>query len=428
MWVSQPEGTDRSDPVNVSFEGMTPDGKNIFFDTNSPLLDEDVNSGPDLYRFTVSDNPATDSNLTLITNDGGAVNDPGTGSFGAALVGMSNDGRRVYVHDIGAHLDLWQEGIGIRVIDPGLARPTEATRQLAFTASQPGLGRVSPDGEWVAYLSDGEMHLYSLRDDRVTCVSCPFGATVVPRVTNTGEVNNDGFRPHFLSDDGKVFFTSTGALVPQDGNGVADVYQYDGQTRELTLLTSGKGRDPAMFSDASPSGDDVFVVTRQPLAPNDTDDYVDLYDVRVGLAPPSPPAGSAPACEGDACQGALSGSPADDSLGSLSFDGDESGSPGHPGLTIRRRAVLHGAVGAIHVKLAVPGRLRWTGRGLVAGSAKRDAGTTSFRLRLGQRARTQLKRSGHYATTVHLTFQAAGGVNVTRSIRVTFRAAAKKGR
>ncbi len=301
MWVSEPEGTDKSEPENVHYEGMTPDGKYIFFDTDSPLLDSDTAAGPDLYRFTVTADPAHEPNLTLITNDGGARNDPG--GYGAALVGMSDDGKRVYIHDIGDRLDLWQEGAGVKTVASGVIR--FVLSKLSLTDSQPGNARVSPDGEWVAYLTfeDNEMHLYNLKDNTVTCVSCPSGATLRPTLTHTGELDYDGFRPRFLTNDGKVFFTTTGGLVPQDKNGVADVYEYDGPTKTLSLISTGTGRDPSMFTDASTSGNDVFFVTRQQLAASDHDPFVDLYDARVGPAPPTQPIDTAPACEDDSCQG-----------------------------------------------------------------------------------------------------------------------------
>ncbi len=308
VWVSQPEGTDQSDPVNVSFEGMTPDGKSVFFDTNSPLLDADTSPGPDMYRYTESADPASDSNLTLITTDGGAVNDPFGG--GAALVGMSDDGKRVYTHSGLSHLDLWQEGIGTKTIAPGLARPAPGAGYLTLTATQPGNGRVSADGNWVAYLAEGEMHLYSREDDNVTCVSCPSGASLVPTVTNTGRLDFDGFRPRFLTDDGTVFFTSTGGLVPEDTNGVADVYSYNGPSGKLSLVTSGRGSEPMEFADAGKGGNDVFFVTRQRLISSDTDDFVDLYDARVGGGVDEPESPTVVPCAGESCQGAASASAA----------------------------------------------------------------------------------------------------------------------
>ena len=53
MLVSQPEGSDNEPCGNVQFEGMTPDGKSVFFMTESPLLDADTAGGPGsvpLYR------------------------------------------------------------------------------------------------------------------------------------------------------------------------------------------------------------------------------------------------------------------------------------------------------------------------------------------------------------------------------------------
>ena len=83
------------------------------------------------------------------------------------------------------------------------------------------------------------MYLYSLRDGTSTCVSCPSSATIVPTPTDSGRLDYDGFRPRYLSNDGKVFFSAVGGLVPQDINGVADFYEYDGQTKEVELAELG---------------------------------------------------------------------------------------------------------------------------------------------------------------------------------------------
>ena len=425
VWVSEPQLTSRP-PNGVVFEGMTPDGNNVFFVSDDPLVAGDDVSGPDMYRFTYD--PATGGgSLTLLTDDGKGLTD--NSGFGGELVGMSDDGRRVYLHENNAKLKLWQEGVpGLTMVDPSAARPTSAGDWLTLVASAPGNGRVSPDGNWFAYIKDSQMYVYDRRAGGApTCVSCPSDATVEATVTNSGARSLFDFRPRFLSDDGKVFFTSTGSLVPADTNGIADVYEYDGQTRELSLLTSGKGVDPAMFVDASRSGSDVFVVTRAQLVRSDRDDYVDVYDVRVGAAPPDQP-GAAPACEGDACQGSLAGSPADDAVGSLSFEGAQTSGAGHARLTTRRRVTFHGTAGLLSVRLSAGGRVAWSGRGLVSGSLRRgSAGTVRVRVRLDRHGRAALARLGHYTTTVRLTFRAAGGGTARASVRVTFRAA-KKGR
>jgi len=429
VWVSQPElsSGDRTPPNGIQFEGMTPDGKNVFFASDDPLVDGDTAPGPDEYRFTYSADPASDGgNLTLLTNDGQAYDSP-TG-VGGTLVGMSDDARRVYLHENGGTLKLWQEGVpGLTTVDPDAPRPTEQKLWLTLVGSMPGNGRVSPDGNWFAYIKNGQMYLYDRARQSLTCVSCPSDATVEPAVTQAGRRYYKGYRPRFLSDNGKVFFTSTGSLVPADTNGVADVYEYDGQTRTLSLLSTGKGRDPVMFADASRNGDDVFVVTRQQLVPSDQDGYVDVYDIRVGPAPPGSPLDTAPACEGGACQGALSVAPAEAALGSSLDDA----APGavHAHLTVRRRATFRGTTGTLSVKLNAGGRIAWRGRGLVSGSLRRSSeGTAKVRLRLSRSARVELKRSGHYTTVVRLTFHAADGSEATATVHVTFRARQRKGR
>lgn len=307
VWVSEPEraswkdGTDKSLPANVGFEGMTPDGQNVFFVSESPLLDADTAPGPDLYRYTVGPDPEDESNLTLITNTGGSVHDFAT--FGGPLVGMSDDGRIVYVHDIGSPLTVWEDA-ATRTIDT-VGRSTEARHWLTLAASEPGNGRVSPDGDWLAYLGS-QMFLYDREHDRVICASCPGDASLRPKLASGSDHDHATFRPRFLSNDGRVFFTSTAALVSEDVNTVADVYEFDGPTEKLSLVSSGTGNQPSEFADASASGDDVFFVTRAQLVPSDHDEYVDLYDARVGggfdeAQPPSSP------CLGEACRAGASG-------------------------------------------------------------------------------------------------------------------------
>jgi len=311
VWVSEPEMSDENDktPRNgIVFEGMTPDGENVFFSSEDPLVEEDTAPGPDEYRFTYSADAASNGgNLTLITNDGEAPNSPI--SFGGTLVGMSDDAKRVYLHEGNKGLKLWEEGVpGLTAVHPSAARVSGKRSWLTLVASQPGHARVSPDGNWLAFMGE-QMYLYDRAEDSLTCVSCPSDATIVPTVTSTGRREYLGFRPRFLSNDGKVFFTSTGALVPEDTNGVADVYEYDGQTKTLSLLSSGTGSEASEFADASKSGDDVFILSRQQLVPSDHDEYADLYDVRAGGGFDEPALAPTAPCNGEACQGTQGAAP-----------------------------------------------------------------------------------------------------------------------
>jgi len=300
--VSESEnGAFTEEAQEVFFNGMSPDGRNVFFTSISPLLAADDAPGPDLYRWTDSLDPEHEDNLTLITNNGGAVSDfTGTGS---PLIGMSDAATRVYVHSAGGRIELWEEGNGIKTIDPDVPRPITRASWLSLLGTLPGRGRVSPDGNWIAYITrDNEMRLYDRQRDTVTKVAASVSLT--PELTKNGNPEIVGLRPRFLSSGAKVFFTSVEALLPEDTNGVADVYQYDGPSGKLSLVTSGGGGEPMEFADASADGSEVFFYTRDQLVPSDTDEFIDLYVARVDGGFDEPEPSPVVPCNGEACQGA----------------------------------------------------------------------------------------------------------------------------
>jgi hypothetical protein len=324
--ITEPQGgASPPEPEGVSFQAMTPDGRNVFFTTTSQLLPEDHNSGPDLYRWTDSDDPVHHGVLTQITNAGEFTLD----GIKNGVVGVSDDGTRVYYETLSGELVLWDNGT-TRLISSDALENSGEENSLAAVASRPGFGRVSPDGNWLAFLSNStlgahgisgltgqiienastseghyEMYLYDLGDNALTCVSCiprsTADASITPAVTK-GDPHLDfaDIRPHFLADNGTVFFSTSEALSSTDVNGIADTYQYDPAVGRPELLSAGRAAAPAMFVDANPSGHDVFMVSRQRLVGRDTDDLVDVYDARSGGGFSEPPP-SAP-CLGEACK------------------------------------------------------------------------------------------------------------------------------
>lgn len=324
VWISEPEvGGTPPAPENVLLQQVTGDSRHVIFTTSSQLLPEDTNAGPDIYLYTEGPNPEHERNLTLITDSGNVS--PQLDNGATAVIGSSDDGSTIYWFDSGQIL-AWHEGAITPVASINLAG-AGAEMSLSATASAPGSARVSPDGRYLAFMAksvvsngpnpligDGaehtELYLYDAVTDQLRCVSCPTAgaatseASVIPSVNSIEPANFLlGDRPSFLASDGKVFFSTAQALVPQDVNGVADVYEFDPATGSVRLLSTGRGSEPAGFVGASRDGSDVFIVTRQRLVGADRDGFVDLYDVRVGGGFPEPPPGSPP-CEGEACQGA----------------------------------------------------------------------------------------------------------------------------
>ncbi|HEX3851320.1 MAG TPA: hypothetical protein VHW01_10170, partial [Polyangiaceae bacterium] len=218
--------------------------------------------------------------------------------------------------------------------------------------------RVSPNGHYLAFMSDSsltgydnddavsgepdeEVFLYDHQTGKLICPSCNrsgarpqglyfenFGkaplinpgqmlsyhwvASDLP-VWDEIDINDTLHQPRYLSNDGRLFFNSTDALVPQDANGVADVYEYEpdelGSCAQaegcVNLISSGASGEESAFVEASESGEDVFFATTARLSAQDVDTDYDIYDAHVCTsavpcvqAPVSPP----PCSSGESCK------------------------------------------------------------------------------------------------------------------------------
>ncbi len=229
------------------------------------------------------------------------------------------------------------------------------------------VGRVTPSGEWLAFMSDRsltgydnhdvhsgrpdeEAYLYNSASGNLVCVSCnptgerPHGfeyshfgglslvaqnsgiwaehvwlAATLPVWTgfSTGHAQ---YQSRYLDEDGRMFFNSSDGLVPRDTNEQEDVYEYEPAgvgtcTSEapsyisaergcLGLVSSGESPEESAFLDASENGNDVFFLTQSKLSKRDTDTALDVYDARVGGIEHEE--AKPVECEGDACQAPVS--------------------------------------------------------------------------------------------------------------------------
>jgi hypothetical protein len=136
------------------------------------------------------------------------------------------------------------------------------------------------------------------------------------------------YQPRYLSDGGRLFFNSPDALVPQDTNGLEDVYEYE-PTGEgdctsasstfsadsggcVGLISSGTSSGESAFFDASENGDDVFFTTISKLVGVDYDTSYDVYDAHVcstSVPCVTAPVSSPPCTSGDSCKAAPSPQP-----------------------------------------------------------------------------------------------------------------------
>jgi hypothetical protein len=227
----------------------------------------------------------------------------------------------------------WHANIGGRT-----AQITPDGRHLVFESRHtlPKYNNAS-SGEAVV-----EALVYDADTNRLSCVSCaPSGA---PPQGGEGR-RQEGLLPgsalgntvstyflRWMSEDGsRVFFDSGQPLVPQDNNGVADVYEWEqegvsGCPTAATarqdggctfLLSGGNSADVSLFVDASANGNDVFFTTRSRLVPRDRNENVKLYDARVDGGFPE----TSLACTGTGCQGVPPGPPSFATPSSATFNG-----------------------------------------------------------------------------------------------------------
>lgn len=152
-----------------------------------------------------------------------------------------------------------------------------------------------------------ELYRYDSANGSLICVSCdPSGARPVSNALFADSTPRDGAAGanRALSDDGSyAFFDTADPLVPQDDNGVRDVYEW--HEGRVSLISSGHDPFPSYYLSSSPDGANVFFGTHARLVPQDTDTAGDVYDARI--CTPSdpclkPPPGDTAQCEGDACQ------------------------------------------------------------------------------------------------------------------------------
>jgi DNA-binding beta-propeller fold protein YncE len=182
---------------------------------------------------------------------------------------------------------------------------------------------LTPDGSGLLFMSQkgltgydnsragtplSEVFLYSASAG-LTCVSCsPSGEPPVPTNFDTYHGPVGGFfpitkatasrataQPRVIADNGnRVFFDSGEPLVPQDTNGWLDVYEWERQGIGscplmggcVYLISDGTNPDSSYLLAASASGDDAFFITRAQLVPQDRNGNEDVYDAKVGGTPP----------------------------------------------------------------------------------------------------------------------------------------------
>ena len=223
------------------------------------------------------------------------------------------------------------------------------------------MGEASPDGRWLAFLSQAELtgydnvgpcagneevgkieqgpcleaFLYDSATKQLRCASCnptgerPVGQSVLRLIFEAPPTTG---QPRYLTNSGRLYFDSRDSLVAADTNeGAEDVYEYEpegvgGCASEFaeggcaSLISSGREDLDSNLLAIDETGANVFFTTRQRLLAKDTDELIDLYDAREGGGIAAETETQRAECQGEACQPS-SNPPANPTPGSSSFQG-----------------------------------------------------------------------------------------------------------
>jgi hypothetical protein len=218
-------------PFDAAFVDATPDGGQVFFETEEQLVSADTDNFHDVYQGgprLVSTGPAG-----------------GNGAFDAQFAGVAR-------------------GAPTAPFGPAGVAPDE---RLAFFETEESL---------VAADTDAQVDVYSFnhfRSPQTELVSTgPAGGN------GTEDATFDG-----VSDDGaRAFFSTAESLVGADTDAARDVYEREPAATTLlsTGPTGGNGALDAQYAGQGRDGRAVFLSTSEQLVAADTDASADIYVTR----------------------------------------------------------------------------------------------------------------------------------------------------
>ena len=334
----------------VKYQGMTADGSKVYFTSAQKLTSDDHDTSTDLYMWS----EATDSLTRVSVGSSGVVGDTdacsptwttgcdvevvppnvGTQFTNASDNSIAADAGDIYFYSpeqfvggrgIPGRRNLYVFRGGqvhyVTTLDPDkpLTRiqvSPDGAHAAFLTATQlTGYDNTIPGGvcEPAGYTGPAtgprcqEMYAYNVDQDTLTCVSCL--AIGTPPAGDV-QASQNGI---FMSNDGRTFFATRDAVVPEDSNGITDVYEYAGGHPQL--ISSGTGdTEKSLLGQAglvgvSGDGVDVYFATFSKLVAGDRNGkYLRFYDARANGGFPVA-AEVAPCQAADECHGVGSASP-----------------------------------------------------------------------------------------------------------------------
>jgi hypothetical protein len=439
--------------VPVTYQGAASDGSKVFFTAaQSELVAGDSDATTSLYECELpGDEGAAPAPAGLVNAcpDLKAVTLPSSGGADVqSVVAVSEDGSRVYLIAQGVltsaaneqgqtaqegqdNLYLWEAPTGtnpdgrtafISTLPEGSlneAQTTPSGQDLVFTTpADLSVDDTSTVAQVFRYDSQsGELVRVSVGQDSFD----NDGNTT----TNPAQLARSDLGMRTIAEDGEtIVFQSEDALTPGIHGSFENVYEWhDGA---VYLISGGAAKAELIGMD--PSAQDIFFIAPEELAAQDTDEDTDLYDARIDGGFPAPAV--SPGCQGEACQGASTGSfspPAAGSSGAPAVGNLTPGSTTFPPLaavgkvSIAKHSYKQGML-TVSVNAPSNGTLRVTGDGLTTlKKSCPNAGTYQLRLTLTRAAKASLHKHHRLQLKVRVGFTPTAGAASSTTLTLSLR-------
>lgn len=341
-FIPDPAGTQPALFVTASTNGryvFIASQEKLTDDSTARVEGEDLSAKSDLYRYDTTTEELEDLTAVESCSYEGFV-----GASRAGDTVYFGCGKRIYVWSAGKVTAVTGSLEGEEFESNNFAGAVQNSRKRSAVSADGRWAVISSTLELAGRPTAGtrQLYLYDRENGGMTCVSCPSQGTP----TSSAYTNNIAvyaefpivrdYYPRNFDDAGtRLTFQTADQLTAQDRNDRVDVYQYGTDTGELWLMSQGTGTHDAYIEDVSADGTTVFFATRERLLPEDDDGLVDLYVARPGARPPAPE--PLPECAGEACQGRLSEPPGAAVIGSAAISG-----PGNALPRRKQRCGYHG--------------------------------------------------------------------------------------
>jgi hypothetical protein len=232
--LSQPGAGATPPDANADFQGSTPDGSKVFFETHENLVTADTDGLQDVYE-------RSGGVTTLLSVEG-------SGAFGPLqdvnFVGTSDDGNTVFMDtdesfvgaDIDTVFDIYKRAGGTTtLVSPDGSGASGPSEDANFWTNSPDGATVifDSDGKMVGADTDGARDIYASNAGTTTLVSAP-GAGGIPSSVNAA------FR-RASTDASRVIFGTGERLTGADPDTAQDLYERSAGT---TTLLSGEPGPP----------------------------------------------------------------------------------------------------------------------------------------------------------------------------------------